>query len=218
MPQSLAQKLRLKPGQVLLPLEAPSGFEKSLDPLPEGVKIKSKTASPDQVHCFAENQAGLAKQWARVRPLFRPGMIIWFYYPKGSSGRQTDLTRDKGWDCLKPDLKMLAWLGLYSFDETWSVAGYRVDTAKPAGKKMPAGKETTAWINPVTREVKIPPDLETAFRKYKKEAALFGSLSFTHRKEYVEWIVTAKKAETRARRVEGTIGRLRKNMKNPRNL
>lgn len=213
MPQSLSQKLRLKPGQVVLPMQAPSGFEKSLDPFPEGVRIKSRTNSPDQVHCFVENQAALGKQWTNIRPLLRPGLLIWFYYPKGSSGRQTDLTRDKGWDCLKPDLKKLAWLGLYSFDETWSVAGYRVQEGESSKKKAAPVPETAEWINSKNREVKVPPDLEASFRKHPREAAVFHALAFTHRKEYVEWIVTAKKPETRARRVAGTLDLLRKKIK-----
>lgn len=213
MPQSLSQKLRLKPGQVVLSIQAPSGFEKSLDPLPEGVRIKSRTAYPDQVHCFVENQAALEKQWTRIRPLLKPGLIIWFYYPKGSSGRQKDLTRDKGWGCLKPDLDKLAWLGLYSFDETWSVAGYRVQEGESSKKKAVSFPETAAWINNKSREVKLPPDLAAAFRKHTREAAVFHGLAFTHRKEYVAWIVTAKKPETRMRRVAGTLDLLRKKIK-----
>jgi uncharacterized protein YdeI (YjbR/CyaY-like superfamily) len=34
----------------------------------------------------------------------------------------------------------------------------------------------------------------------------------------VEWIVTAKKEETRKARIEGTLERLGKQWKNPRNL
>ncbi|MBL7720925.1 MAG: YdeI/OmpD-associated family protein, partial [Chitinophagaceae bacterium] len=55
-------------------------------------------------------------------------------------------------------------------------------------------------------------------KKNKKEAAYFETLSFTNKKEYIEWIVTAKREETRAERVKGTIERLGKQWKNPRNL
>ena len=49
--------------------------------------------------------------------------LLWISFPKGSSKIQTDLTRDKGWDVLKPlDLK---WVTLISVDETWSAFALR---------------------------------------------------------------------------------------------
>ena len=40
----------------------------------------------------------------------------------------------------------------------------------------------------------------------------------TNRKEYVEWIVNAKREETRTQRIKDTIERLGKEWKNPANL
>ena len=53
----------------------------------------------------------------------------------------------------------------------------------------------------------VPPDLAAAL-KLKKNAnarAHFESFSPSHRREYVEWIVEAKREETRAKRVAQTI-------------
>ncbi|RYF90014.1 MAG: antitermination protein NusB, partial [Chitinophagaceae bacterium] len=50
------------------------------------------------------------------------------------------------------------------------------------------------------------------------QSSFFDSLSFTNKKEYIEWIVTAKREETRTERIAGTIERLAKKWKNPRNL
>jgi uncharacterized protein YdeI (YjbR/CyaY-like superfamily) len=36
-----------------------------------------------------------------------------------------------------------------------------------------------------------------------------AQLSFTHRREYVEWVQDAKRPETRTRRVEQTVERVR---------
>jgi len=73
-------------------------------------------------------------------------------------------------------------------------------------------------VNPKTKEVKLPDDLSASLKKNKKEAAFFDSLSFTNKKEYIEWIVTAKREETRNERIAGTIERLGKQWKNPRNI
>ena len=77
---------------------------------------------------------------------------------------------------------------------------------------------TLRKINVSTKEVRLPEDLLFAMNKNKKEAAFFTSLAFTNKKEYIEWIVTAKRPETRAERIKGTVERLSKQWKNPRNL
>jgi len=48
---------------------------------------------------------------------------VWISYPKGSSKRQTDLTRDRGWEPLEGS--ELMWLSLVSVDDTWSAFGLR---------------------------------------------------------------------------------------------
>ena len=58
------------------------------------------------------------------------------------------------------------------------------------------------------RTVPVPDDLRTALDAAGVTAA-FDALSFTHRREYVTWIDEARKAETRARRIDQTIDRLR---------
>lgn len=55
------------------------------------------------------------------------------------------------------------------------------------------------------REVETPPELAKALRKNSTAAAAWDKLSYSHRKEYVGFIVEAKKEETRARRVDQTI-------------
>jgi uncharacterized protein YdeI (YjbR/CyaY-like superfamily) len=55
------------------------------------------------------------------------------------------------------------------------------------------------------REVEIPGDLKAALEKSPKAAAFFSQLSYTHQKEYVNWIMEAKHADTRQRRVHQAV-------------
>lgn len=220
MASSTATKLRIKPGDTLLAINAPPDFKKGLDGLPAGVKFTERSNAYTQVHWFVVNRAQLEKELGRVMKLVRDAVIVWVYYPKGSSKIQTDLTRDKGWDCLLAENDKLTWISLISFNETWSVFGFRAkneDDKKKAARPKKE-REIFKWIDPVKKTVKIPAELSAAFNKNKKEAGFFETLAFSHRKEYVEWIVEAKREETRLKRVEGTIERLRRNWKNPRNL
>ncbi len=220
MPNSISTKLKIKPNFKLLTINAPNNFKKNLLGLPEDVKISTIDKDYDQVHWFVLNRAQMEREMSKVMKLVKPEVMIWVYYPKGTSKIQTDLTRDKGWDCLLAESKRLTWISLISFDDTWSTFGFRAktETDKKKEAKPAAPREIFNWVNPKTKEVKLPDDLAAALKKNKKEAAWFDSLSFTNKKEYIEWIVTAKREETRAERITGTIERLGKEWKNPRNI
>jgi uncharacterized protein YdeI (YjbR/CyaY-like superfamily) len=55
----------------------------------------------------------------------------------------------------------------------------------------------------------IPQDLNDALTHDPSARAAFEQLPPSHRREYVDWILEAKRPETRARRVEQTLERLR---------
>ena len=61
----------------------------------------------------------------------------------------------------------------------------------------------------------IPKDLKQLFEKSNKAKEFFDTLSYTNKKEYVRWIVTAKRHETREARLTNTIQMLTKGIKNP---
>ncbi len=66
-----------------------------------------------------------------------------------------------------------------------------------------------------TRTVETPIDLSLLFGANPDAKAVFDTLSFTHRKEYVEWITSAKKQETRDARLIKCIEMLSAGKKNP---
>ena len=57
------------------------------------------------------------------------------------------------------------------------------------------------------KTIVTPIDVEKAFKK-AKVLAYFDSLAFSHRKEYVQWIESAKKEETRTKRILQAIEKL----------
>ncbi|MBL7730540.1 MAG: YdeI/OmpD-associated family protein [Chitinophagaceae bacterium] len=219
MPTPVADKLKIKPGHILLPLNTPAGFVKGLGKLPAGATVKPGAKTFDQVHWFVLNRQQMEKEMGKVMKLLKPGITVWVYYPKVTSKIQTDLTRDKGWDCLLAESDKLAWISLVSFDDTWSVFGFRAKTEadKKKDAKPKPEREVFNWVNPETKEVKLPADVEASLKKQKAVNEYFQSLAFTHKKEYLEWIVTAKKAETRLARLAKMMEMLGKKWKNPAN-
>lgn len=51
------------------------------------------------------------------------------------------------------------------------------------------------------RKVQVPRALQQALRRNRRAAAFWGTLSYSHRREYVEWIAEAKQEETQRRRI-----------------
>src|SRR5512134_1266364 len=60
------------------------------------------------------------------------------------------------------------------------------------------------------RVIEIPKDLMKELKKDKEAKAFFDKLSYTHRREYVNWVMEAKKEETRQRRILKTIEMLKR--------
>jgi Bacteriocin-protection, YdeI or OmpD-Associated len=210
-----AQKLKIKQGDQICLINEPVSYAKSLGKLSADISFVARIADAQQVHCFVENRAQLEKEFPRVLKQMKAGTILWFFYPKGSSGIQTDLTRDIGWEIfLQQD--QLQWLTLISFDTTWSAFACRLKSEADKKKEAkPVEREIFKWVDPQKKTVRLPDELKTAFKNNKTAATYFDSLAYSHRREYVEWIVTAKKVETRQKRVAGTIEMLNKKRKNP---
>jgi uncharacterized protein YdeI (YjbR/CyaY-like superfamily) len=81
----------------------------------------------------------------------------------------------------------------------------RVETGKDIGSLVKIKLEPDA----TPREVQVPDDLAKLLAKNKAAKTFFDALSFTNRKEYVNWITGAKKEETRLARLTKALELLR---------
>jgi hypothetical protein len=217
MATTLAQKLRIKEGFRLVTLNAPVDFLQSLDGLPQNVKVGPPAETFDQIHWFVKTKAAMEEELPAMLSMLTGDTVCWIYYPKGTSKIQTDLTRDKGWEALLKH-NALQWISLISFNDTWSAFGMRRQTESDRKKgTAPKTRPIFDYIDPVKKAIFLPEDLAAALKEAKAEAQFFNSLSFTNRKEYVEWLVSARREETRSTRVRETVERLGKGWKNPAN-
>jgi hypothetical protein len=65
------------------------------------------------------------------------------------------------------------------------------------------------------RIVDVPEDFMELMHREPGLVEFFNKLAYTHRKEYVRWIVESKKEETRKRRLTKAIEMLKENRKTP---
>ena len=60
------------------------------------------------------------------------------------------------------------------------------------------------------RSVEVPKDFKMELGQNSNARAAFEEFSYSHKKEWVDWITQAKKGETRARRIAKAIAVLLK--------
>jgi hypothetical protein len=91
----------------------------------------------------------------------------------------------------------------------------------PVNKQMQAGAQAKAGdmvsvtmdVDKAERVVELPPELKEILRKDAKSAAFFDGLSYTHRKEYADWIAGAKRPETKEARLKKAVEMLARHEK-----
>lgn len=83
-------------------------------------------------------------------------------------------------------------------------------TVKAAtGADAPDRVHVTMELDTEPRTVTAPADLRAALAAAPEAKAAFAGMSFTHRREYVEWVEEAKRPQTRERRIAATVEQVR---------
>ena len=112
-------------------------------------------------------------------------------------------------------------IGGFTFRTTVAVYAGRaligVNRANREAAGVAAGYRVTVELelDPEPREVEVPPELADALGAEPELRAFFDGLSFTHRREYAEWIAEAKREETRRRRAAKALELLRGGVRTP---
>ncbi len=214
----LVKKLHLKPGMRVAVLNAPDGFARTLGKPPAGVKQESSLKPDlDLVMLFVSTRKALNAQWPKAIAALKTDGALWVSYPKKTSGIETDLGMGE-WEAAKgSDWNPVAMIGL---DDTWSSVRFKyapgLDRAREARQdEIIRDADGTVCIDRKNRVITPPGDLQKLLSRNAKARAQFDTLSFTNQREYVGWIIEAKRPETRAARLSKTVDLLSKGKKNP---
>jgi hypothetical protein len=116
MATPLRSKLQLGYGQTLEVLDAPA------DVIPEVADLSG--AESAGVLAFVSSSEDVAKHAAALaQAAASADGLAWIAYPKKSSGVDTDITRDHGWDALHAE--GLQPVRQVAIDDTWSALRFR---------------------------------------------------------------------------------------------
>jgi hypothetical protein len=128
MAATLVQKLQLKASMSLVVLNAPAGYMEHLAQELPGNEVTLYAGGDAQaVLAFVNTLAEAEKLALQAAQAVGPDGLLWIAYPKGSSGVQTDVNRDKLW----PVLETQGWrsVRLVALDEVWSAMRFRPEAS-----------------------------------------------------------------------------------------
>ena len=113
------EKLGIKSGWLVSIVNAPSGYDDPLGPLPEGVTRSATADGPmDFIQFFTKERQSLDREFSRLKNALSETGMLWVSWPKRSSRVPTDLdekgVREIGLANGLVDVKVAA------VDETWS--------------------------------------------------------------------------------------------------
>lgn len=204
--QSLLEKLQLKDERNLLIQGLPSTVEKQFVKISfsKNVTPLLKTRKIDFALVFAICHKQLADILRDVIPAMHPEGKLWIAYPKVSSKIVSDLSRDCNWDCIaKHDLEAVQ---LIALDNIWNAMKFK----KADLNRLVTIREDIALggIKLEERTITTPVELENLLDKNRPAKEFFDTLTYTDKSEYIAWISSAKKAETKSARLEATIDKL----------
>jgi len=217
---TLIQKLNLKPGAVAV-INSPKSILvefKSFKPapaIPSGAKEYF-----DFVLLFATNAKELEPAWKRIIPALKDDAVFWVAYPKKNSGIPSDLAgmSSGGWTVHVGS----PWqpVASASIDDTWTGIRFKLAPNLENERRERASEEIrdadgTLVVDRINRVVHPPKDLAAVLSRHPEAKLFFDGLSFTNQREYVMWIVEAKKTETRTKRVASALDKMVSKKKNP---
>ncbi len=219
MLQNLLEKLQFNDEKNLLIQGLPSAIEKQFFRLTfaKNVTPLLKSKKIDFALVFAINETQLNSIVNEVLPALHSNAKFWVAYPKKTSKIVTTLYRDCSWNCITHS----GYEGVKQviLDHVWTAIRFKKkDVIGEINKPVMSAVYSSTMVmveQPEKILVNPPDDFSKELRRSKVASHFFDTLSLTNKKEYVSWIVGAKKETTRTRRLESAIDKLIAGKKNP---
>ena len=86
---------------------------------------------------------------------------------------------------------------------------------EPGKQRVEDAKRSGIWEKPDRPQIplELPPELEKALKRSNKARDFFEKLAPSYQKQFIGWIATAKREETKKRRIQEAISLLEQNRK-----
>ncbi|GAA4084995.1 hypothetical protein GCM10022392_02200 [Mucilaginibacter panaciglaebae] len=207
----------MKPGTRWLLFNSPDTYLSQLEPLPGGIELVFKPEGIfDGAQLFVKDSAELTECLKVVMPSIKHDAILWVIYPKKNKGVFTDLEMMSSWDVVKPyGLRPVASAAI---NNLWTGLRFRPETLvkhSEGRNDSIRNNEYSEFIDVDKKQVKLPPVVSDTLEKETAAMDFYQSLSYSNKKEYVLWILSAKQEKTQRERLVKMVEKLNAGKKNP---
>jgi len=213
---SLTEKLQIKPNTIWLLFNAPGNYLPLIEPLPDNVNIKFEAHGMfDGIQLFVKRKAELSSSLKIILPLLKPETIFWIGYPKKGSAVKSDMDMSS-WGEL--ETKGLKTVTSVSIDETWTAFRFKpIELVKLSESRNSniRQNEYSEYIDVDNKQISLPGYIAELLQQNQSAMAFYQSLSYSNKKEYVVWVLSAKQEKTRKERMDKMIEKLLAGKKNP---
>lgn len=213
----VAKKLQVKSGKRWLFYCAPENYLATIEPMPEGTETAFDLGGDfDGIQLFVKNSTELKERLIVIMPALKPGTIFWITYPKKSSGIPSDLEMMSSWD----ELAVYGYNGVAAaaIDQTWTALRFRPlgqskvsDSCNEEIKK----NDYANYIDVDNKQIKLPAEMNDVLAPVPAAMEFYEKLSYSNKKEYVIWILSAKQEKTKQERLTKLVEKLSAGKKNP---
>lgn len=196
------KKLRIPAEGKLLVLEAPDYLE-----LSNRIDIMPSESSYSFALLFAKSINHLNEHAHTIISACSNEALLWIAYPKKSSSMYKDLNRDYGWHIVEE--KGLQGIASISLNSDWSAVRFR-----PEKLVKKSGNRHTETSGLKAREYEITDTIRDFLIK-EDVYETFSDLTLGYQNQYLEWLLSAKREETRERRLVQAVEKLRAGFRQP---
>lgn len=193
------QKLKIPSEQRLLVMESPSS---------DYVTAEMDTQPKDGLYSFgllfATSIDHLHTHEATFFKALNEDAMIWIAYPKKSSKLFKNLNRDFGWEVVQA--KGFAGIASIALDEDWSAMRFRPQS--DVKRKSSNSKQVVLVNYEMTEEIRGTFESQSVLEA-------FENLPSGYQKQYLEWLLSAKRQETKDKRLVEAVDKLRAGFRQP---
>lgn len=217
MENPLLKKLLLKPGHSVLIVNQPESTEAIFGDIPDSVHFHYEDAARfDVLLIFATTRAILASVLTQRASAINSKTVCWVIYPKAKTALSSDLNLMQSWDSITAF--NLAPCASAAINNVWTAIRIKpADAVKKSGlgNAEIAKGEFGAYIDVANKKILLPPFIEEFLATHAKASSYFETLSYSNKKEYLIWVLSAKQEKTRQDRLTKMVQKLNEGKKNP---
>lgn len=217
MENPFLKKLQIRPNFTVKVVDPPENASAIFGEIPHDIYIQYNNPEVfNALITFSTSKKQLDLQIESNLSRINAKSIFWVFMPKKNSKIHSDLDLMKTWKEL--EVFGLAPCASASINETWTALRLKlISEVKPSGMRNDHIKtnEYGDYIDPENKIVKLPLDLAEALTPHPMALNYFNQLAYSHKKEYVLWILSAKQDKTRQARIEKALDMLQNGKKNP---